>query len=145
MANGSGNSEGRLSSGRQGLESFGASRFARNLGVFWGRYKWFLLFFGLGVLADCLSTSYFLLTDKHYQVEEVHAGVDLAIRCLGPLGGVALAFVGKLAGGVFVGVYLGRWSPYVLSTAAVLSFWAAWYNVWGCHTDYYPMLLRLLS
>lgn len=119
-------------------------RFAKNLPGFWRRYKWFLLLFGLAVLADSLSTSYFLLTDEYYEKEEAHVAIDLAVRYVGPIGGPILALVGKLAGGVLVGLYLGRWTPYVLTTAAFLSFWAAWYNVWGCQADYYPLLLKLL-
>ena len=48
--------------------------------------------------------------------------------------------IGKVSAGIIVAIYLRRFAIYIFVTASVISFWAAWYNMWG-HKIYIPKIL----
>lgn len=116
-------------------------RLRRNHAGFWRRYGWLAGLFLVGVLADTASTIYFMVTSP--KAGDIHPGIEYSARLLGPIAGPLLGGFGKAIAGLGVAVYLGRWGIYVLVVGAVLGFWAAWYNIWGVNTGYYPNLLRL--
>ena len=75
------------------------------------------------------STIWFMAGDG---VEmELHFFVRLAGRLFGPVAGPIIAFFGKLGVGLVVAVYCRKCAAWIFGVAAAISFWAAWYNVWG--------------
>ncbi len=113
---------------------------------FWQSYGVLLLLFCLAQVCDGASTIYFLLTDP--SAEELHPAIAWAVRWFGPIAGPLLGIVGKVLAGLSVAWYLqrlGRLGPICLFLAgSLLSFWAAWYNVWGVDI-YTPRLLHWLT
>ena len=71
---------------------------------------------------------------------EVRPAVQLASRILGTIAGPLLGVVAKAAAGLVVAIYWRRFAPYILLAVAALSFWAAWYNIWGADV-YTPRIL----
>ncbi len=116
-------------------------RFTRNRQGFFRSHRLLIVVFLAALLCDALSTTYFMLTLD--SPEELHPVVNWVSRFFGPFVGPMIGFVGKATAGLCVAIYLRRWVAYVLIPASVISFWAAWYNVWGVHL-YAPNLLRLI-
>jgi len=117
-------------------------RFRANIPGYWRQYRWFILLFVLSQLADAISTTMFMLDDET-ATTEVHPVFRWISMILGPYGGPLLGFLGKVAMGLIVCIYLRRWTLYILITATFLGFWACWYNIWGKHF-YVPNLLNLM-
>lgn len=110
----------------------------RNYPGFWRSYRWLLLIFFAALLCDGLSTIYFM---RRQGAEiEVHPAIRLASTYLGTIAGPLLGVAGKAAAGLLVAIYWRRFAAYILLAAALLSFWAAWYNVWGAEI-YIPRIL----
>jgi len=57
--------------------------------------------------------------------------VDLVSDLLGPYFGPLAGFAGKAAAGIVAAIYLRRWAACLLVPPALISLWAAWYNIWG--------------
>ena len=118
-------------------------RFRRNLPGFWAQYYWFIILFLIGLLCDAVSTIYFMLhTGK--PDDEIHLVIRFAAKIFGPVIGPLLGFAGKALCGLIVCIYLRRWTIYILTPVTILSFWAAWYNIWGYKTNYIPNIFRLI-
>ena len=81
------------------------------------------------------------MTNAGYAMEESHPTVRLVAAHLGPILGPLIAFFWKSLLGLAVIIYLRRFALYIFTPAIILSFWAAWYNVWGVNL-YYPRLLK---
>ena len=96
---------------------------------FWKNYRWFLVIFVAALLCDGISTVHFMV--KHGPDGEMHFGVRLLSRILGPVAGPLLSVFVKAAAGFAVALYLRRFAPYIFVTVSIISFWAAWYNIWG--------------
>ena len=117
-------------------------RFKRNWVGFCGRYWWLVLLFVVAVCCDGASTVRFMLRDGGV-ADEVHPGVAFAASLFGPIVGPILGALGKAVAGILVAVYCRRVAVYILGVGTVLSFWAAWYNIWGVDM-YVPRLLTLI-
>jgi len=110
---------------------------------FWRTYRWFIILYVIALLCDALSTIHFMLREGHPD-NEIHLAIRLIARIFGPIIGPLLGFVGKVFCGLVVCIYLRRWSLYIFTLVIVLSFWAAWYNVWGWKTGYIPNVFRYI-
>ena len=113
---------------------------------FWQTYRKWIVLFILGNLCDGASTIYFMLTDP--MAEELHPVIAMAAHILGPVGGPLLGIIGKVLAGLIVALYLhrfGRLGPICLFLIGIiLSFWAAWYNMWGVEI-YTPRIMQWLT
>jgi len=72
---------------------------------------------------------------------EIHPMVRIASRLAGPVAGPLLGALVKAVAGVVVSIYCRRWAVHILVTVSLISFWAAWYNVWGVNF-YLPYIMQ---
>ncbi len=105
-------------------------RFAKNAEGFWKTYWLLLILFLTALLADGLSTIYFMLGDGT-DGTELHPAVSFAARVAGPVWGPIIGVIGKFFAGIIVAIYWRRIAWIILLVAITLSTWAAWYNLWG--------------
>lgn len=106
-----------------------ASRFRKNYKGFWSQYGWLAGVFVLAVLCDGISTVHFMM---HEGVEkELHPAIYSVSLLLGPVAGPMVGSCIKAVAGIGLAIYLRRFAVYIFILASALSFWAAWYNVWG--------------
>jgi hypothetical protein len=115
-------------------------RWKRNWRGFWGRYWWLILVFVAALGCDAASTIYFMMRDGGHE-NEVHPAIWLSSAVFGPVLGPLLGWAGKAAAGIAVAVYWRRIAVYLFGVASILSFWAAWYNIWGVNI-YIPRIFR---
>jgi len=116
-------------------------RFRSNCRGFTARFRLYLVLFGIALLCDAITTTWFML---HYGPDtEVHPAVKVVSQMAGPVLGPWLDALAKFAAAVVVAIYIRRWARVILLFGTVLSLWAAWYNVWGVNL-YTPVLLRLI-
>lgn len=104
--------------------------FAKNARGFFRTYRFLLVLFFAALLADGISTMYFMLTDGVTETE-LHPAVSLAARLAGPIAGPIIAVFGKAVAGIIVAIYWRRIAGIILLVVIALSTWAAWYNLWG--------------
>ena len=94
------------------------------------RHWWpMLLLYFIALTADGVSTIHFMLNEG--SDAELHPVVSFAARVVGPVLGPILGVVGKALAGLIVAVYWRRIAWAILLVPSLLSFWAAWYNLWG--------------
>ena len=105
------------------------ARFRNNARGFWGVYRWVLIVFVVSLLCDAASTIYFMI--QMGPEPEIHPMVRIAARIVGPVAGPLLGALVKALAGVIVAIYCRRFAACILILASLISFWAAWYNVWG--------------
>ena len=119
-------------------------RYRRNRPGFWRTYRWLLAIFFVGLLCDAVSTIRFMRSEG--PEAETNPGIRMVSQVLGPAGifiGPLIAVFGKTAAALLVSIYWRRGAAYVLLVGSILSYWAAWYNVWGADL-YVPRLLLWL-
>lgn len=75
---------------------------------------------------------------------EIHLVIRWAGKIFGPVLGPMIGFAAKAALGILICIYLRRWTVYILTPVIILSFWAAWYNIWGWKTGYVPNIFRII-
>ena len=114
-------------------------KFRDNCRGFWRAYRWFIVVFVVAVFCDVASTIYFMTRESAPQ--EIHPVIRLVSRLLGPIIGPLLSGIGKAVAGIIVAIYCRRFAGYIFAVAAIISLWAAWYNVWGINL-YVPNLIR---
>lgn len=119
-----------------------AEKFKNNSKGFFEKYKWLLVIFLISLCCDGISTVYFMYETG--PEAELHPAVKYSSRIFGTVAGPMIAVVMKAVSGIAVAIYLRRYAVYILVAAAVISFWAAWYNVWGCQI-YQPYFFRWLA
>ena len=117
------------------------TKLKHNLPGFLQANRWFIIFFIAALLCDTASTSYFM--QRQGPDAELHPVIRLTSQSLGPYLGPLLGFLGKAAAGLTIGLYLRKWTPYIFVTVTIISFWAAWYNIWGHKLDYFPNIFNL--
>lgn len=106
------------------------TRFRENRRGFWKDYRWFIALFALALLCDAASTIHFMLEPD--PDTEAHPAIQyLSAKVLGPVAGPLFAAVAKLAIGIVIAIYCRRFAVCIFIAVSVISFWAAWYNVWG--------------
>ena len=116
-------------------------RFRSNSHGFWSAHRWLMMAFILALFCDAASTVYFML---HVGPEaELHPAVRIISHILGPVAGPLLSASFKAIAGVCVAIYLRRFARHIFFTVAVISFWAAWYNMWG-NAVYTPLFMKWL-
>ena len=106
---------------------------------FWGKYYWLTLIFVVSVLCDALSTIHFMR--KWGPEAEIHLAIRWTSMLFGNIIGPLIGAFGKAVAGLLVAIYLRRFAVYILITVSIISFWAAWYNVWG-YKVYEPNILN---
>jgi hypothetical protein len=116
-----------------------AARFRNNAHGFWRAYRWLLIVFAISLFSDAASTIYFML--QRGPEPEIHPMVRMAAMVAGPVAGPLLGALAKIVGGVLVAIYCRKFAAYIFILTAIISFWAAWYNVWGVEL-YCPIFLR---
>jgi hypothetical protein len=115
------------------------NRFIQNHTGFWMTYRWFIGVFIIAVFCDALSTIHFM---NRFGIEgELHPAYYLVSKALGPNLGPLIAAVGKAIAGFAVAIYCRQFAVHIFLAASIISFWAAWYNIWGLHI-YSPILLE---
>ena len=112
-------------------------RFEENWDGFLGRWRVLLLFFCIALLADAISTIHFMRVEG--VDAEMHPMVNLISRCCGPVMGPLLAAAAKAISGLVVAVYWRPIASVILGLTTLVSFWAAWFNLWG-HRFYEPAI-----
>ncbi len=100
-----------------------------------------VIVFLVSLFCDAASTIHFMV--KTGPELEIHPMVRIAARIAGPVAGPLLGALAKALAGVIVAIYCRRFAAYILILASLISFWAAWYNIWGVNM-YYPMFMRWL-
>ncbi len=88
---------------------------------------------------DAASTTHFML--KYGPQVEIHVVIRFMSVVFGSVVGPLLGAIAKAAAGIMVAIYLRRFAAYIFVAASIISFWAAWYNIWGMHL-YVPGLLK---
>lgn len=116
-------------------------RFRENYRGFWRGLVWVVGIYFVALLCDGLSTIWFMV--RIGAEGELHPVVKLVSQILGPVAGPLVAVLGKGAAGIIVAVWFRRWAAIILVAVAAISFWAAWYNVWGCEL-YVPRFMMWL-
>jgi hypothetical protein len=72
---------------------------------------------------------------------EIHPIIRFISKALGPVVGPVIAAIGKALAGIIVCVFCKRFAAYIFTAASIISFWAAWYNIWG-YKVYTPLILK---
>ena len=116
--------------------------FNENYRGFIRQYRWFIAIFVVAILCDAASTIHFML--RIGPDSEMHIIIRYLSKLLGPVAGPLAGAIGKVSAGTIVAIYLRRFAIYIFVTASVISFWAAWYNMWG-HKIYVPGVLVWLT
>ena len=112
--------------------------FNENYRGFIREYRWFIAIFVVAILSDAASTIHFML--RIGPDSEMHIVIRYLSKLLGPVAGQLAGAIGKVSAGTIVAIYLRRYAIYIFVTASVISFWAAWYNMWGFRL-YVPKIL----
>ncbi len=119
-----------------------AARFRRNYEGFWKQYQWLASVFVAAVLCDGISTVYFMM---HEGVDgELHPAIHSMSLLLGPVVGPMVGVCIKGIAGLGLAIYLRRFAVYIFLLASAMSFWAAWYNIWGWRV-YTPIIFEWIS
>ena len=105
-------------------------------------YRWFIAIFTIAILCDAASTIHFML--RIGPDSEMHIIIRYLSKLLGSVAGPLAGAIGKISAGTIVAIYLRRFAIYIFVTASAISFWAAWYNMWG-HKIYIPRILVWLT
>lgn len=115
------------------------TRLQKNYRGFFYHYRWFIAVFVLAILCDAASTVRFMLIEG--PDVEIHLVIRLISKVLGPVAGPVVSAIGKALAGIVVCIFCRRWAAYIFLTASIVSFWAAWYNMWG-YKVYTPLILK---
>ncbi len=117
-------------------------RFKGNYRYVLSTYRWLIIVFIIALICDGASTIYFMLNEG--PESELHPAIKfVSAEILGPVFGPIAGIAGKAIAGIAVAIYLKRFAPYIFIAAIILSFWAAWYNIWGWKI-YLPLGLKWL-
>ncbi len=96
---------------------------------YWRELRLYIYLFIIALFCDTLSTVDFMV-DLGVEAE-FHLGVRVASIIFGPYIGPFVGAFGKAAACIFVTMYFRKYAKWVYTVAAVIYFWAAWYNIWG--------------
>lgn len=117
-------------------------KFRRNSVDFFPRFKWFLLFFFIGLILDAYSTVYFM---RHSGVRaELHPVVVFFSQHFGIYLGPFMGAAFKAIFAIMIAIYFRSLAHYLFLTASAIYFWAAWYSIWGVSL-YTPYFLTLFE
>lgn len=119
-----------------------ADKFRHNSIGFWPKFKWLVAIFILAILCDALSTIYFMRETG--PKAELHIGIQFISELFGTVIGPLIGMVLKTTAGIAIAIYLRKYAVYIFVAGIVISFWAAWYNLWG-NEFYIPGLLKIFN
>ena len=107
------------------------NRLKINARGFWHAYHILICIFTIALLADCLSTVYFM---SHLGVSaEIHPVVRLASVIFGPVAGPVVGSLWKWAVCLYLTIYCRKFAYSIFVTTSVVYIFAAWYNIWGIY------------
>lgn len=118
-------------------------RLALNAQGFFIKYRLFVGIFLLGLLADAISTIFFMLEWQIGPGGEIHPVVRWATMLAGPVAGPLFGAAFKAVAGLLVAIYLRHSARVILLSAGTVGLWAAWYHLWG-YMLYEPLVLSLM-
>jgi len=95
--------------------------------------------FVAALLCDGISTGHFMMDEGIDG--ELHPAIYSMSLFLGPVAGPMVGVCIKGIAGIGLAIYLRRLAVYIFVLASVLSFWAAWYNIWGWRV-YTPIIFE---
>ena len=104
-------------------------KFETNWVGFWPQWKIVIVFFYAALLADAVSTIYFMRFEG--VDSEMHPMINLVSLWFGPVAGPLIGAFLKGASGIVVAVFWRRIAGFILVPVSLISLWAAWYNLWG--------------
>ena len=106
-------------------------RLKLNCRGFWHTYRMAILVFTLALLADGLSTVYFV---SYFGVSaEIHPVVRFASVVFGPVAGPIVGSLWKWAACLYLAIYCRKFAYSIFLTTSVVYIFAAWYNIWGVY------------
>ena len=98
---------------------------------FWHKYRVAISVFTLALLADALSTVYFM---RYLGASaEIHPVVRFAYVIFGPVAGPMLGSLWKWVGCLYLAIYCRRFAFLLFIAASIVYVLAAWYNIWGIY------------
>jgi hypothetical protein len=107
------------------------NRLKLNCRGFWHTYRIAITIFTLALIADGLSTVYFM---SYLGVSaEMHPVVRLASIAFGPVAGPVVGSLWKWAACLYVAIYCRKFAYSIFLTTSVVYIFAAWYNIWGIY------------
>lgn len=104
-------------------------RFTQNYIGFWKANLWIIVIYIIALIADGVSTIHFMLNEGIDS--ELHPAINIAAHIVGPVLGPLIGVIGKAIAGIIVAIYWRRIAWIILLVVSIVSFWAAWYNMWG--------------
>ena len=108
-----------------------SNRLKLNCRGFWHTYRIAISIFTLALIADGLSTVYFM---SYLGVSaEIHPVVRFASVVFGPVAGPMVAALWKWAACLYVAIYCRKFAYSIFLTTSVVYIFAAWYNIWGIY------------
>ena len=107
------------------------NRLRLNYNGFWHTYHTAIIIFTLALIADGLSTVYFM---SYLGVSaELHPVVRLASILLGPVAGPAIGSLWKWVVCLYLAIYCREFAYSILITTSIVYVLAAWYNIWSIY------------
>jgi hypothetical protein len=107
------------------------NRLKANARGFWHTYRMAIFVFTLALIADGLSTIYFM---SYLGVSaETHPVVRGASILFGPVAGPILGSLWKWGACLYIAVYCRKFAYSIFLSASIVYIFAAWYNIWGIY------------
>jgi hypothetical protein len=108
-----------------------SNRLKLNYRGFWHTYHTAIFIFTLALIADGLSTIYFM---SYLGVSaEVHPLVRGASIAFGPVVGPMMGSLWKWTACLYLAVYCRKFAYLIFMITSVVYIFAAWYNIWGIY------------
>ena len=95
----------------------------------WREHHLLMIIFFIAVLCDAASTIY-IMVHLGPSVES-HIVIRLISYVFGPVLGPLIGALGKAIGAFIIIHVLEEYASFLIVVITVISFWAAWYNLWG--------------
>ncbi|MGA2679391.1 MAG: hypothetical protein ABSF37_08855 [Sedimentisphaerales bacterium] len=108
-----------------------SNRLKLNCRGFWHTYRMAIFIFTLALIADGLSTVYFM---SYLGVSaEIHPVVRFASVAFGPVAGPVVGSLWKWAACLYLAIYCRKFAYSIFLTTSIVYIFAAWYNIWGIY------------
>jgi hypothetical protein len=95
----------------------------------WREHYLLMIIFFIAILCDAASTIYIMV--RLGPSVESHIVIRLISYVFGPVLGPLIGALGKAIGAFIIIHVLEEYASYLLVLITLISFWAAWYNLWG--------------
>lgn len=108
-----------------------SNRLKLNYHGFWRTYHLVIFIFTLALIADGLSTIYFMsYLGISAELHPIVRGVSIAF---GPVVGPMIGSLWKWAVCLYLAVYCRKFAYSIFVTTSIVYIFAAWYNIWGIY------------